>query len=62
MDIKTTKECIRCNNDFKYSEDQCRWNYQGVTPTKIIECPHCSCIQAVKFEPEKNLNYDERYY
>jgi hypothetical protein len=26
------------------------------------QCPHCGCWQAIKFEAEKNVNFDPRYY
>lgn len=62
MNVGNKKKCIRCNEDFYYKQDQCYWDYQGVTPTKVTKCPHCDCLQAIRYEKENNINLDARYY
>jgi len=57
------KKCIKCEEkfDFNLNEDS-YWDYKGVTPTKLVKCPHCNCIQAIRYIKVENVNYDERYY
>lgn len=57
------KKCIKCDTKFSFdSEEDCRWDFLGVTPTKIVKCKSCECLQAVSYVKENNVNYDERYY
>lgn len=56
-----TKKCIKCKQYFDINESNSRWDYGGYTITKLAQCT-CGCWQAVKFEAEKNVNYDPRYY
>ena len=56
------RKCVACNEFFFYDETQCRWDYENYTPAKIVRCPHCDCIQAVRYETEQDPNEDERFY
>ena len=47
---------------FDWSDEEAVWDYRGYTPTKLIKCKFCSTTQAVKYEPEQNVNFDPRYY
>lgn len=49
-----SKKCVRCNENFWYdSMKETRWDYKGVTPTKITKCKNCGCLQAIKYEKNK---------
>lgn len=56
------KSCIKCKEKFTYCSDNSWWDYKGYTPTKLVKCPICGCIQAIKYEEEINPNYDRRFY
>lgn len=58
---KHKKRCIKCKQYFSYDETNSKWDYGGYTITKLAQCP-CGCWQAVKYEAEKNVNFDKRYY
>ena len=57
---KNNKKCSKCKTDFVYFPDQCWWDYQGFTNTKLTKCPYCGCIQAVTYEKQINPNSDRR--
>lgn len=56
------KKCVKCKENFVWFNDECVWDYKGYTPTKLTKCPNCGTLQAVDYEPERNVNFDERYY
>lgn len=61
--MQEKKECIRCGESFWYKPEQdCHWDFMGVTPTKIVKCSCCQCLQAVAYIRESNVNLDKRYY
>ena len=59
---KQSKLCRRCDTHFVWGDEDAKWDYRGYTPTKLVTCPHCNTTQAVDYEPEKNVNFDMRYY
>ena len=59
---QNTKTCIKCKEDFVWFPEESWWDYKNYTPAKLVKCPYCGCIQAVRYESEKNLNFDARYY
>lgn len=59
---KHNRQCLRCRVNFVYFNEECKWDYQGYTPTKLAQCPNCGCWQPVKYEAEQNVNFDPRYY
>ena len=62
MEAKHSKKCLRCKERFNWDDSMAKWDYQGYTPTKLAQCPQCGCWQPVKYEVEKNVNFDPRYY
>ncbi len=60
--MRNRKQCIKCEEDFWYSSEDCQWDYKGITPVKVTKCPQCKCIQAVKFEKIYNVNTDTKFY
>lgn len=60
--MKSSKECVKCNESFCYSSEECKWDYKGLQPVKIVECPNCGCVQAVRYEKIKNINTDKRFF
>lgn len=62
MGEQHSKKCRRCNMNFNWSDEEAFWDYKGYSPTKLVTCPECKTIQAVKYESEQNVNFDERYY
>ena len=61
---KYNKKCKKCESDFSYTFDDVWWDYKGYTNTKLVKCPECGCIQAVKYEDSFGLdvNNDRRFY
>lgn len=47
---------------FDWSDEEAWFDYKGYTPTKLVTCPECKTIQAVKYESEQNVNFDEKFY
>ena len=56
------KKCVKCKEKFSYSPEDCKWNYDGTEPVKIVTCPNCQCLNAVKYEQNVNPNTDDRFY
>jgi hypothetical protein len=59
---KPSKRCIKCGCRFSYSLEEAYWDYKGYSNTKLINCPECKCVQAVKYEKLHDVNNDSRYY
>lgn len=59
---KHNKKCRRCGEYFVWFNEEARWDYRGYSPTKLVDCPYCNTTQAVDYESEQNVNFDERYY
>lgn len=56
------KKCVKCKENFVWFNDEVKWDYKGYTPTKLTKCQNCGTLQAVDYEPEQNVNFDERFY
>lgn len=59
---KHNKMCRKCCTRFIWFDDETWWDYKGYTPTKLTKCPNCGLVQAVDYELEQNVNFDDRYY
>ncbi len=57
----SSKKCVKCGNEFEYSQDETWWNENGMSSTKLVKCP-CGCIQAIKYGKLHDVNKDSRYY
>ena len=57
-----TRRCKKCSKNFPYDSEDCYWDYEGITPVKVIKCPHCKCIQAIKYGKIYNINNDIRFF
>lgn len=63
IDEKTNnKVCSKCKEDFIYKQEETWWNEQGMSSVKLVKCPYCGCIQAIKFGELHDVNKDARYY
>lgn len=62
--IRSSKQCKKCKSKFDYTADETWWDYSGFTNTKLVKCPDCGCIQAIKYEESFGLdvNNDLRFY
>lgn len=56
------KKCIKCNEYFSYTQEDTWWDENGMSSTKLVKCPYCNCVQAIKYGKLQDLNNDERYY
>lgn len=58
------KKCLKCDEKFWYSSDECKWDERGSVPTKIAKCSHCGSWNPVRYEMNRmeNVNTDVRYY
>ena len=56
------KTCIKCKSDFIFFPDETWWDYSCFTVVKLVRCPECGCIQAIKYEEPHDVNKDTRYY
>lgn len=56
------KTCIKCGTDFICFPNETWWDYSGFTIVKLVRCPECGCIQAIKYEEPHDVNNDMRYY
>jgi hypothetical protein len=61
---KHDKKCRKCNSKFTYTSEDTWWDYSVFTNTKLVKCPDCGCVQAVKYEEGFGLdvNSDSRFY
>ena len=59
---KNHHACKKCKDDFVYKLNETWWDYKGSTDTKLVKCPYCGTIQAIKYIVPKNINEDVRYY
>lgn len=59
--VKSSKKCIKCGEKFTYTTEDCFWNENGMSSTKLVRCT-CGCIQAIKYGKLHDVNKDERYY
>ncbi len=58
-------ECTKCGNIFNYSEEDIRWDENGMGySAKLVTCPFCGKITVVKYITDKGLdvNNDKRWY
>lgn len=58
---KSSKKCVKCGETFEYTQEDCWWNENGMSSTKLVKCT-CGCIQAVEYEDFHDVNNDIRYY
>ena len=56
------RKCIRCNSRFVYNPEECKWDYNGTEPVKIVQCPECATWNPIRYEAMQNVNNDKRYY
>jgi hypothetical protein len=59
---KHLKTCIKCKENFYWTNEQSKWDYTGFTDTKIVICSHCGCKNPIKYIEHINPNYDRRYF
>ena len=59
---KHNKKCIKCKQDFIFFPEETWWNENGSSSTKLVKCPSCGCVQAVKYGSLHDVNMDMRYY
>ena len=60
--IRSSKQCKKCKSNFYYTSDDTFWNENGMSSTKLVKCPDCGCIQAIRYGKLHDVNFDERYY
>lgn len=56
-EVKKYKRCRKCKQSFEYTDKETSWDYKGFTPTKIVACKNCGCIQAVRYDLRESLFY-----
>lgn len=59
---KNYKTCIKCKDDFTYYDKDTKWDENGMSSVKLVTCPYCKCVQAIKYGKIHDVNNDERYY
>ena len=48
---------------FTYDNSDCKWDYKGMTDTKIVVCPECNKANIIRYwDTQKNPNTDVRYF
>lgn len=59
-----TKTCCKCGKSFSYMPENARWMEYGTYSQKVVDCPHCGCVNVVKYQDgfNQNPNLDERYF
>ena len=57
-------ECKKCHESFIFKPDEAYWIERGTYSEKVTKCPHCGCINAVKYIDgfNQNPNLDQRYF
>ena len=57
-------QCKKCHDYFNFKPDEVRWIEFGSYSEKTITCPHCGCVNVIKYVDgfNQNPNFDERYY
>lgn len=42
--------CIKCSDRFRYEPEETWWDYRGFDyDAKLVKCPHCGCINVIKY-------------
>ena len=56
--------CKRCHEPFVFKPDDIWWIEHGVYSEKVTKCPHCGCINVIKYVNgfNQNPNLDDRYF
>ena len=54
--------CSKCWETFVYFPNEVHWSYSGSENIKVVKCSFCEQVQAIRYERQNNINYDERYY
>ena len=58
---KSSKKCVKCGENFSYTQKNTFWDENGMSSTKLVRCP-CGCVQAIKYGKLHDVNNDERFY
>ena len=62
--VKKYHTCKKCKESFIFKSDESWWIEQGTYSEKVTKCPHCGCINVVKYQDgfNQNPNFDRRYF
>lgn len=58
----TACKCKKCSLYFQ--PEKIWWVEQGMYSEKVTKCPHCECINVIKYQDgfNQNPNWDDRYF
>lgn len=58
------RECKKCEEIFRFVDEETEWKDFGTYSMKIIRCPKCGAVSILQTVEDKNLyvNTDDRYY
>ena len=64
FDKKYEHNCKKCHEFFIYESDDIRWIENGMYSEKVVKCPHCGCINVIKYKDgfNQNPNLNRRYF